>query len=85
MVHFDPTSPTAATSIVFDDCLAILQERAKLYAEYRADIRHRIALMREACPEQVGFEIAARAFVEAIGEKIPDRAIKVTRQKARDH
>jgi hypothetical protein len=76
MVHIDPTSPSTADIIVFDDCLAILQERGKLYAEYRADIRRRVAVMRAACPDQVCFESAARAFIETIGENISDRAIK---------
>jgi hypothetical protein len=72
MSHIDPTS----ADIVFDDCLAILQERAKLYAEYRANIRRRAAVMRAACPDQACFESAARAFIEEIGERIPDPTIR---------
>jgi hypothetical protein len=68
--------PTTAADIVFDDCLAVLQERAKLFAGYRVEIRRRVAMIRAAYPERACFESAGAAFIERIGENIPDRAIK---------
>lgn len=67
--------------IVFDECLAIMQERSKLYASYRADIRRGAAAVRAALPEQSSFEIAARAYIERVGEKIFDRTTKAHVQK----